>query len=86
MTVTFYGGVLAHTDEEKSFSLIECTDVHGAIDELGRRFGEKFRKFLLDGENCFFLINGRGLAATGGLATILSPGDKIEVLPFIDAG
>jgi molybdopterin converting factor small subunit len=56
------------------------------IDALGERFGDIFREFLLGEETCVFLVNGSGIVTTGGLNSPLQPGDKIEVLPFVDGG
>jgi len=56
------------------------------IDELGSCFGPRFQAFLLGDETCLFLVNGKGILSTGGLDTGLVPGDKIEILPFIEAG
>ena len=86
MTVLFYGGALEYTGGEKSYTPTGCSDVRELVDELDSKLGGGFGDFLLDGENCFFLVNGRSIATTGGLATKLQPGDRIEVLPFIEAG
>jgi molybdopterin converting factor small subunit len=86
VTVLFYGSVLEHTNKERSFESKDSMNIRELIDELGGHFGERFRKFLLGGGSCFFLVNGTGITATGGLETRLNQGDKIEVLPSIDAG
>jgi molybdopterin converting factor small subunit len=86
MTVLFYGAVLTYTNGEKSFGTEACSSVRDLIDRLGVRYGERAKKFLLGDGTCFFLVNGKGLMASGGLDAKLKPDDKIEVLPFIDAG
>ena len=86
MIVLFYGGVLEHTGGKKSFEPKGSRNISTLIDELSCHFGDSFKDFLLGGGNCFFLINGKIAATTGGLASTLQPGDKIEVLPFIEAG
>ena len=86
ITVSFYGSVQVYTGGEGSFSAEGCPDIRSLVDELGSHYGERFKASLLSGENCFFLVNGKGIMSTGGLGTTLNPGDKIEVLPFIDAG
>jgi len=86
MVALFYGGVLSQTGGEKSFEPSGCASVRELVDELGSRYGNQFREFLLSGEDCFFLVNGRSIATSGGLGTLLHPGDKVEVLPFIEAG
>jgi len=60
--------------------------VRDLINILSGHFGEDFQDFLLGKETCFFLINGKGIMMSGGLDTKLNPGDKIEVLPFAQAG
>jgi len=84
--VLFYGAVLQYTNGENFFELNDCSTVRDLVSKLGGHFGERFRIFLLGDETCFFLINGKGLMMTGGLDTKLYPDDKIEVLPFAEAG
>jgi len=86
MDVIFYGNVLNYTNSEKHFEADDCSNVRELVDALGRRYGEKLKEFLLGEETCFFLVNGTGLMLTGGLNTKLKNGDKVEVLPFADAG
>ena len=87
MTVLFYGSVIDHAGGKESFHpQTSVTSVRLLIDALGRSFGQDFKAFLLDDETCLFLVNGKGLLSTGGLDTKLAPGDKIEILPFIEAG
>jgi len=86
MIVLFYGNLLNYTNGEKSFDVIDCSNIRELINKLGEHFGEHLKKYLLGDETCFFLVNGTGLMMTGGLDTKLQPGDKIEVLPFADAG
>jgi len=86
MIVLFYGSVLELTGGKKSYEPKNSPSVHVLIDELGCHFGMVFKEYLTSGENCFFLVNGRSIATTGGLATKLHQADKIEVLPFIEAG
>jgi len=56
------------------------------VNALGGHYGEKLKEFLPGEETCFFLFNGTGLILTGGLDTKLNNGDKVEILPFVDAG
>ena len=56
------------------------------IDELGKRFGEEFYQYLLAEDTCFYLVNGKATLHTGGLLTRLQPGDKVEILPVVEAG
>jgi len=86
MTVWFYGNALDYVNGKQSFEAQNSTSVRELIDELGGRFGEKFKEFLLGEGTCLFLVNGKGLMLTGGLDTRLQHGDQIEVLPFVVAG
>ena len=86
MIVLFYGGVLEYTGGAGSYEPKNSPDIRSLIDELGCHFGNRFKSFLQSGENCLLLLNGKGLMASGGTDTLLKPGDKIEVLPFIEAG
>ena len=86
ITVSFYGGVQTYTKGAQSLGVIGCPNVRSLVNELGAHFGEGFKASILSGENSFFLVNGKGIMSTGGLETELRSGDKIEVLPFIDAG
>jgi molybdopterin converting factor small subunit len=86
MKVLFYGSVLGYTDGRKSYEDNDCSSVRELVKKLGEHFGEHFKNFLLGEETCFFLINGTGLMMTGGLDTKLQTGDKVEVLPFTEAG
>ena len=86
MNVLFYGNVLEYTNNEKFFDAKNCTNVRGLINELGGHYGKRFKEFLLGRETCFLLVNGRGIMMTSGLDTGLHPDDKVEVLPFAEAG
>ena len=84
-TVTFFGSVLEYTNGEKSFSPELCTNLQGVVDILAGRYGDPIKDSLLDG-SFFPLVNGKGIMMTGGLNTPLYPDDRIEILPFVDAG
>ena len=86
MTVLFYSGALEYTDGARSYESNDSQDIRSLIDELGCHFGSRLKDFLISGENCLFLLNGKGLMAAGGLSAKLNPGDVVEVLPFIEAG
>jgi molybdopterin converting factor small subunit len=86
MKVFFYGNVLEYTNNEKSCETGNCFNVRELINELGNHYGERLKNFLLSKETCFFLVNGTGIMMTGGLETKLQSHDKIEVLPFAEAG
>jgi len=86
MKVFFYGNVLKFTNEEKLYNAENCSSIQELAVVLGCKYGELFKDFLFGEENCFFLVNGKPLMNTGGLDTKLHPDDKIEILPFADAG
>jgi len=86
MTVLFYSGALEHTGGARSYESNDSQDIRSLIDELGCHFGSRFKDFLVAGENCLLLLNGKGLMAAGGMGAKLQPGDTVEVLPFIEAG
>ena len=86
MTVLFYGGVIDHAKGAESFQPQQSASVRALLDELGDHFGQDFKQFLQGDETCLILVNGKALMATGGLDTKLSAGDKVEILPFIEAG
>ena len=85
MTVKFFGSILEHTNGEMSFEPGTCPSLRELSGLLGSRYGESFTELMLGGA-CFFLVNGRGTALTGGLDTLLKKGDRVDMLPFVDAG
>jgi len=86
MIVLFYSNLLNYTGGASSFEPKNSRSMRELIDELGRHFGGRFKGFILGDENCFFLLNGRSSALTGGLDSPLQQEDTIEALPFIEAG
>ena len=86
MTVNFYGKITDFTNSEKTFSPKEPSNIKGLFAELSDRYGEQFTSFLQSNETCIILVNGKGIKLTGGPDTLLHPDDKIEILPFVDAG
>jgi len=88
MEVKFYSSALKHTGGTVSV-LIEpdsCPDLQSLISALGTRFGREFAGLLLGGETWLVLVNGKAVSATGGLNTLLTEDDIIEILPIIGAG
>ena len=86
MTVLFHGSVQEYTFGEASLEVEGAQCVRTLICLLGERFGECFEKFLLGDDTCFFLVNGNGIVATGGLGTPLRFDDTVEVLPLVEGG
>jgi len=86
MKIFFYGNVLDYTNREKTYEVKNSQSVRELVDELAGHYGERLKLFLLGEDTCFFLVNGKGLMMTGGLDTKIASDDKIEVLPFAEAG
>lgn len=93
MSVTFYGRITEYTNGDKVFSFSPGSGIEGfpqtlrdLLDELGDYYGEAFKDFVHGSETCLILINGNGIVLTGGLDSPLKEGDKVEILPFVDAG
>ena len=86
MTVTFYGGITRYTNSDKTYTPKAHTTLRGLLEELGEYYGEQFVSFVNGNEACVILINGQGIMMSGGLDSTLETGDRIEILPFVDAG
>jgi len=86
MVVTFYGSALEYTGFEKMVELETCENVSLLIKALGERYGYVFEEALLSGEKWFVLVNGSGIMYSGGLNTPLQPTDRVDILPFAEAG
>ena len=87
MTVVFYGRVTKQTDGDKTYTpKTHCATLQELLGELSSHYGESFETFIHGNETCLILINGRGITQSGGLESPLNPGDKIDILPFVDAG
>jgi len=85
MTVWFYLSVLEYTNCSH-LELPQLETLQEVVEELGMRFGEEFYQYLLADDTCFYLVNGKSILHTGGFSTKLQPGDKIEILPVVEAG
>ena len=86
MTVLFYGNVIDQAKGAETFTSQNSQTLRALVDELGAHFGQAFRDFLLVEGTCFFLVNGMGVLYSGGLDMKLQPGDRVEILPFVEAG
>jgi len=86
MNVHFYGSALDFTGGAATYQPGGSPDLKSLISDLGGRFGDSFRDKLLANDSFLILVNGKGIMQTGGFDTKLSPGDKVEILPFIEAG
>jgi len=87
MEVTFYGNIKKYTNGEKIFSSKTTHQtLRELLAELGEFYGESFGQFLKNDDTCLILINGKGVALTGGVDSPLGAEDKVEILPFVVAG
>ena len=86
MTVEFYGRITEYTNGVKLFTPKIHPTIDKLLNELSSHFGDKFTSFINSNEACLILVNSKGIALTGGQKTPLNEGDKIEILPFVEAG
>ena len=88
MTITFYGKLTEYTDGDKTLTPLPgvCTTLRELLDFLCKHYGERFEAFIKGSETCLILINGNGITLSGGLDSPLKQGDKVEMMPFVDAG
>jgi len=88
MTVHFYSKVKGYTNGEASYSPASTitSTLRELLDELILHYGKSFETFINGTETCLFLVNSKGIKLSGGLDTPIKPGDKIEILPFVEAG
>jgi len=88
MIVTFYGRITECTNGEKEFIPEPgvFSTLRGLLDELGSRYGEGFESLVNGNDTCLILVNGNGVAYSGGLDSPIGQDDKVDILPFVDAG
>jgi molybdopterin synthase sulfur carrier subunit len=70
---------------------LEATDVQELIDILGKQFGDKFTKMLLEPDGTLksyfhVLVNGRHIRLQQGLKTKLADRDVVAIFPPIGGG
>ncbi len=70
---------------------LEATDVQEVIDILGKQFGDKLTKMLLEPDGTLksyfhVLVNGRHVRLQQGLKTKLTDGDIVAIFPPIGGG
>ncbi len=70
---------------------LEAADVQEVLDILGRRFGEKFNRMLLEPDGSLksyfhVLVNGRHIRLQQGLQTTLKEADIVAIFPPIGGG
>ena len=86
MFVAFYGGITRFTNGDNTYTPKAHATLRGLLEELAELYGEQFISFVYGNETCIILINGKGIMLSGGLDSVLDLDDKIEFLPFVDAG
>lgn len=70
---------------------LEADDVQEVIDVLGKEYGDKFTKMVLEPDGSLksyfhVLVNGRHVRLQQGLQTSLSEGDVVAIFPPIGGG
>lgn len=70
---------------------LEAIDVQEVIDTLGKQFGDKFNKMVLEPDGSLksyfhVLVNGRHVRLQQGLQTQLEDGDIVAIFPPIGGG
>jgi len=87
MTVTFFGNIAKYTNGDKEYTPKQSiTTLRELLHELCGYYGEQFEAFVYGNETCLILVNGKGIALSGGLDSPLGDGDRVEILPFVTAG
>ena len=93
MTVTFYGRITEYTGGDKTYTPVPggaalegSTTLRALLDELCSHYGERFESLINGSETCLILLNGNGVALTGGPDSPIGPEDRVDILPFVDAG
>ena len=86
MIVEFYGRITGYTNGDKVYTPKNHSVIKTLLEELSDYYGDEFNAVLQGSETCLILVNGKGMMLSGGLETPLHAGDKIEILPFVDAG
>jgi|YNPBryantNP2012_1023418.scaffolds.fasta_scaffold151397_1 molybdopterin converting factor small subunit len=88
MTVTFLGyiGRIAGIRRRR----LVAADVKGLLETLADQYGDPWRSTVFDGTGLLngvaILVNGTSIERLKGLATELTPGDEIVVLPQFEGG
>jgi len=86
VTVTFYGNITRYTNGDKTFIAKNHSTLRDLLNELSDNYGENLTAFIDSRDSCLILINGKGIMLSGGLDSPLDQNDKIDILPFVDAG
>lgn len=89
VTVRMFTSLRALTGEREL--QLEAEDVQEVLDILGRKFGEKFNRMLLEPDGSLksyfhVLVNGRHIRLQQGLQTPLEEADIIAIFPPIGGG
>jgi len=89
VTVRMFTSLRALTGERET--QLEAEDVQEVIDILGKQYGDKFNKMVLEPDGSLksyfhVLVNGRHVRLQQGLQTPLSEGDVVAIFPPIGGG
>jgi molybdopterin synthase sulfur carrier subunit len=93
ITVKFFAVVRELTGKrDETVYLDDQATVRSLLDKLVEEYGTKFRDYLFDPASreprghIQFLIDGRNVALTGGLDTVLKDGSSFAILPPVGGG
>ncbi len=90
VTIIFPSILLSITRQEKSV-ILSATTVRDAFTQLSSRYGEPFKRKLLDnsGQPKRFLniyLNGKNISFINNLESQLQEGDELTILPSVTGG
>lgn len=92
VTVELVGMLRHHASRRKlRVAMPDCPNVISLIRELEEKHGIPKGLLLEDGNegmrrNLLALVNGREISVLNGLATLLTPGDRLTLLPVSHGG
>ena len=95
MSVRFFTSlreVVGKKEETLRFPAGEKVTVNTVLDRLCKEYGRSFKEYVYERETgevkgfLQFLVNGRSVSSSGGLASELSDGDLLAILPPVSGG
>lgn len=84
--------VVGKKEETLQFPRGEKVTVDVVLNRLGKEYGRAFNEYVYDRKTgevkgfLQFLVNGRSVSSSGGLASELSDGDVLAILPPVSGG
>ncbi|MCL4306782.1 MAG: MoaD/ThiS family protein [Candidatus Thermoplasmatota archaeon] len=90
ITVKYYANLRQITGMKEDSMNYEEATVGKVVDSLSERYGEPFRKLMLeDGKlrgNVIILINGVNVIFGKGLQEVIKSGDSVDIFPPVAGG